>query len=173
MKMQQIAPWRWGGLGRWHRDEEPANSLRQQMESLHTEMDRLFEEILTESWRGSPLSRSAQQELLLPEIDETESDKAFHVSVELPGMDKKDVDITLTGRRLTIRGEKKREKKEKGEDYYRQERGYGAFRRIIDLPSEVDESKIEASFKKGVLNIELPKTREAQEKIKHIAVKAA
>ena len=173
MKMQQIAPRRWGGLGRWRRDEESVTSLRRQMESLHSEMDRLFEEVLNESWGGSLLPRSAQQEILLPEIDETEDDKAFHVSIELPGMDRKDIDVTLTGRRLTVRGEKKRKKKEKGKDYYRQERGFGAFRRIIDLPGEVDESGIEASFRKGVLSIKLPKTKEAQEKIKHIAVKAA
>ena len=88
-------------------------------------------------------------------------------------MDEKDVDITLSGRLLTIRGEKKEDEKEEGKDFYRRECTFGSFRRTLELPGEVDESKIEASFKKGVLKIDLPRTEEAQKKIKHIAVKAA
>ncbi len=112
-------------------------------------------------------------ELTLPKIDETEDDKAFYMSIELPGMDEKDVDIMLSGRLLTIRGTKKEDKKAEGKDYYRRERKFGSFRRTLELPGEVDESKIEAFFKKGVLKIELPRTEEAQNKIKHIDVKAA
>ncbi len=112
-------------------------------------------------------------DLTMPKIDETEDDKAFFVSIELPGMDEKDVDIMLSGRLLTIRGEKKEDEKEEGKDYYRRERKFGSFRRTLELPGEVDESKIEAFFKKGVLRIELPRTEEAQSKIKHIDVKAA
>ena len=88
-------------------------------------------------------------------------------------MDEKDVDITVTDHSLTIRGEKKRADEQKDKDYYRRERSYGAFRRVLELPGEVDQSKIEASFKKGVLHVTLPKTKEAQEKVKHIEVKAA
>ena len=110
---------------------------------------------------------------MMPDIDQTEDDKAFHMSIELPGMDEKDVDITLSSRLLTIRGEKKQEEKEEGKYFYRRERTFGSFRRTLELPGEVDESKIEASFKRGVLKIELPRTKEAQNRIKHIAVKAA
>ena len=74
---------------------------------------------------------------------------------------------------MTIRGEKKQYKELEGKDFYRRERNYGAFRRTIELPGEVDESKIKASFKKGVLQVDLPKTKEAQEKVRHIAVEAA
>jgi HSP20 family protein len=143
------------------------------MESLHKEMDRLFDEMTSEPFRRTLHPYGFGRDLVMPDIDETEDDKAFHVSIELPGMDEDDVDITLSGRLLTIRGEKKEDEKEEGKDFYRRERNYGAFRRTLDLPGEVDETKIEASFKKGVLRIELPKTKEAQEKIKHIAVKAA
>lgn len=173
MKMREITPWRWGGLRHWHRDKEPVGGFRQQMESLHSEMDRLFEEMLNDPWSGSLFAQPAHREMVMPDIDEIEDDKAFHVTVELPGMDEKDVDITLTDRRLTIRGKKKQETEEKDKDYYRRERNYGAFRRTIELPGDVDESKIEASFKKGVLSIELPKSAEAQEKVKHISVEAA
>lgn len=74
---------------------------------------------------------------------------------------------------LTIRGEKKREDEVKGSDYYRKERSFGAFRRTVPIPAEVDESAIDASFKKGVLYIELPKSEAARKQIKHIDVKAA
>jgi len=173
MTIRDIAPWKWGGLRRWGRDEEPRGGFFEQMESLHKEMDRLFQEMSSESFRGSMFPQAWGRDLMLPDIDETEDDKAFHISVELPGMDEKDVDITLSERQLTIRGEKKQDKAEEGKDFYRRERNYGSFRRTIELPGDVDESKIKASFKKGVLNIELPKTKEALEKIKHIEVKAA
>ncbi len=123
--------------------------------------------------RKSFVPREWGRNLMMPDIDQTEDDKAFHMSIELPGMDEKDVDITLSSRLLTIRGEKKQEEKEEGKDFYRRERTFGSFRRTLELPGEVDASKIEASFKRGVLKIELPRTKEAQNRIKHIAVKAA
>jgi HSP20 family protein len=173
MTIRDVVPWKWGGLRRWRSEDEPLTGFRHQMDNLHREMDRLFESITGESFPSLVFPEVFGRELLMPQIDETEDEKAFHVSVELPGMDEKDVDITLSDRRLTIRGEKRQDEKEEGKDYYRQERTYGAFRRTIDLPGEVDESKIEAAFKKGVLKIELPKTKEAQQKVRHIDVKAA
>jgi HSP20 family protein len=110
---------------------------------------------------------------LSPQVDEIEDDKAIHIKVELPGMDKEDVDISLSGGMLTITGEKKREEEEKGKDFYRKERSFGSFRRTLPIPVEVDEAKIKASFKKGILSIDLPKTPEARKKVKHITVKAA
>lgn len=173
MTLREIVPWRWGGLRRWEPNEGPFGGFRRQMETLHKEMDRLFDEVSSVPARPAFYPQGWGRNLVVPDIDEIEDDKAFHVSIELPGMDEKDVDITLSGRLLTIRGEKKEVEKEEGKDFYRRERNYGAFRRTLELPGEVDETKIEASFKKGVLTIELPKTAEAQEKIKHIAVKAA
>lgn len=173
MTLREIVPWRWGGLRRWEPDEGPFGAFRRQMENLHREMDRLFEDMTVEPQRSSNMPWAWGRELAMPNIDETEDDKAFYVSIELPGMDEKDVDVTLSGRLLTIRGEKKEDEKEEGKDYYRRERRFGSFRRTLELPAEVDESKIDASFRKGVLRIELPKTKEAQAKIKHIDVKAA
>lgn len=173
MTLREIVPWRWGGLRRWEPEEGPFGTIRRQMETLHREMDRLFDEMTTETARPSITPMAWGREFAMPNIDETEDDKAFYVSIELPGMDEKDVDITLSGRLLTIRGEKKEDEKEEGKDYYRRERRFGSFRRTLELPGEVDESKIEASFKKGVLWVTLPRTKEAQAKIKHIDVKAA
>ena len=110
---------------------------------------------------------------LTPRIDETEDEKAFHVKVELPGMSQDDVDVALSAGVLTIRGEKKREEEEKGKDFYRRERSFGSFRRSLPIPVDVDENLIEAKFEKGILYIELPKTEEARNKVKHISVEAA
>lgn len=174
MAIRELVPWKWGGLRRWEGEEGEFGSFRRQMDSLHHEMDRLFEDMTGFGMRRMTYPRLwGGREQLFPEIDETEDDKAFHVSIELPGLTEKDVDITLTGRVLTIRGEKKREEEEKGKEFYRRERSFGAFRRAIELPGEVDEKAIEAEFHNGVLKIELPKTKEAQAKIKHIEVKAA
>ena len=109
----------------------------------------------------------------MPRVDETEDEKGFHVKVELPGMDQKDVEVTMSDGMLTITGEKKQEEEETGKNFYRKERSFGSFRRVLPLPGDVDESRIEASFKKGILSIELPKTEEARKKVKHISVKAA
>ena len=173
MTLRDIVPWRWGSLRHWEPDESPFGAFRNQMASMHREMDNLFENLSSDPARQAFYPQAMGRQMVMPDIDETEDDKAFHVSIELPGMDEGDVDITLSGRLLTIRGEKKGEEKEERKDFYRRERTYGSFRRTLELPGDVDESKIEASFKKGVLKIELPKTEESQGKIKHIAVKAA
>jgi HSP20 family protein len=110
---------------------------------------------------------------VVPSLDAVEDDKAFHVTVELPGMNEKDVSVSVADRVLTIRGEKKESKEKRDKDVHRQERAYGSFRRTIELPNDIDSAKIEASFKDGVLTIHLPKTKEAQEKVKQIPVKAA
>jgi HSP20 family protein len=172
MAVGDIVPWRWGGLRRWEPEARPFESFRREVDALHREMDRLFEGMWGEGAGPLPMLEWARGEVV-PQLDVTEDDKAFHVKVDLPGMDEKDVDITMSDRMLTIRGEKKEEKEAKEGDYYRRERACGTFRRSIEIPAAVDTSKIEASFSKGVLTIELPKTKEAQEKTKHISIKAA
>ncbi len=84
--------------------------------------------------------------------------------VELPGMEKDDIEVNIIDHRLTVKGEKKKEKEIKEENYYRSERSYGSFIRALDLPKEVQAEKAQASFKDGVLEIRLPKTEEAKKK---------
>jgi HSP20 family protein len=173
MTLKDMVPWRWGGLRHWDEEDRPYESFLREMDTLHKEMDHLFENF----WKGSGnhtfMTKPWRHGALTPRVDETEDEMAFHVKVELPGMDQDDVDVTLSGGVLTIRGEKKREEEEKGKDYYRSERSFGSFRRSLPIPVDVDESKIEAKFEKGILYVELPKTKEAQEKVKHISIKAA
>jgi HSP20 family protein len=150
------------GLLSRRRDESPFRSLQR-------EMNRMFENFWLEpfgafeEWPGA----------FVPTVDVTEEDKEVRISAELPGMDEKDIDVTVRNNILTIQGEKKQEQEEKQKGFYRKESSYGTFRRVIDLPAEVDESKAEAEFKKGILRIRLPKTAEAQTKTKKIKIKSS
>ena len=103
--------------------------------------------------------------------DMVETDKAIEVSIELPGMEMKDIEVTVNDDMLTVKGEKKIERQEEKKGYYLSERSYGAIYRTIPLPPGVDGEKAQASFKNGVLTIKLPQTPEAQAKIKRIDVK--
>jgi HSP20 family protein len=106
----------------------------------------------------------------MPRLDVTEDAKAFTVTAELPGMNEKEIDLSVSGDTLTIRGEKKEEKEDKNKNYYYSERSYGTFMRSIPLPRQVETDKVSASFKKGVLTITLPKTAAAMESTKKIDV---
>ena len=169
MAMGEPVPWRWGGLRRLD-DGRTFDSFRAEMEALHRSIDRAFGSM----WSGpSLLSDVWVSREVVPSVDVTEEEKGFNVTVELPGMDEKDVAVSVADRVLTIRGEKKEEKEKKEKNLYRSERAYGSFRREMQLPADVDAEKIDASFKNGVLTIVLPKSKEAQAKVKQIPVKAA
>lgn len=142
-------------------EENPFALLRREMDSL---FDNFFRGFDMEPFEGRLGAFS-------PRIDVTENDKEIKISAELPGMDEKDIDVSLQNDLLTIRGEKKEEKEEKKKDYYSMERSYGSFCRTIPLPIEVETDKIDAKFKKGVLSITLPKTAKALAETKKIAVK--
>lgn len=105
--------------------------------------------------------------------DVVETEDHVEASIELPGMDMKDIDVTVSDDMLTIKGEKKVERQEDKKGYYLSERSYGSIYRTIPLPPGVDSEKAKASFKNGVLTVTLPKTPEAQAKVKHIEVKNA
>jgi HSP20 family protein len=167
-----LVPWRWGTL-RGFDDDRSFDSFRTEMETLHRSIDRLFTDAWGGSFAPSLLSETWTTGKITPRLDVVEDERAFRVSVELPGMIDKDVAVTVDDRMLTIRGEKKEEKEKKDKDVFRRERAYGSFRRTIELPGDVDSAKIEAKFKDGVLTIDLPRTKEAQDRVKQIPVKAA
>jgi len=105
-----------------------------------------------------------------PAFDISETENELIVRAEIPGMDKKDIDIHLTDALLTIRGEKRHEKEDKKENYHRIERGCGSFSRSIGLPFDVETDKADATYKDGVLKLTLPKSERA--KVKKIEVKS-
>jgi HSP20 family protein len=109
----------------------------------------------------------------MPAVDVVEVEKAYEVTVDLPGMDEKNIEVKVADGVLMIKGEKQQEKEEKKKDYYLQERSFGSYQRSFELPEGVDTDRIEASFKKGVLTVTLPKKPEAQKSRKKIEVRAA
>ena len=173
MAIGDIVPWRWGGLRRSEGVDRPFDMFRGEMDLLHRNIDRIFENMWTEGFGPSTFANVWGSTEVVPKLDLTENESGLQVSVELPGMAEKDVELSLTDRLLTIRGEKKAEKETKEKDVYRRERSYGSFRRTMEIPADIDSSKIDASFKNGVLTIQLPKTKEAQAKVKQIPIKAA
>lgn len=100
----------------------------------------------------------------MPAVDMVDEKDEIVVKADLPGLDQKDIEVTVQDGTLTIRGERKEEKEEKKEDYYYAERTYGAFMRSLPLPKGVDADKVKATFKKGVLEVHLPKAKEASGK---------
>ena len=127
------------------------------MTSLKNEMERLFDRFAELKWdEFSPLGEWA------PSMDVSETKDAVVVKAEVPGMESKDIAISLQEQLLTIKGEKKQEKEEKDERHHRVERSYGAFTRSIRLPVAVDGSKVTAAVKNGLLTVTLPKTAAAK-----------
>ena len=163
MAIRDLVPWNSRGRdvsGR--RDEEPHPIL-----SLHREMNRLFEDV----FRGFDLSPFNMDRWngtsSWPRIEISESEKEVQVTAELPGLEEKDIEVELANGVLAIRGEKKTETEDK--DRLFSERYYGRFERRIPL-DDIDQEKIDASFKNGVLNVTLPKSPTAQQKVRRIAI---
>ncbi len=158
----------------WKREERkvPVRQEERPAQSLQQEMNRLFDEFFTgfdlAPFRGFEGTWNAFR----PSVDVVETDKEIKVSAELPGLDEKQIDVSLSRDALTIKGEKKEEQEQKGENYYRLERSYGNFQRTIPLPCEVETDDVDATFKNGVLTIKLPKTADDQA-CKKISVRTA
>ena len=131
-----------------------------EFDRIREEMDRLWDSFL----EGRPVRRSEDGREWSPSVDISETKNDLVIKAELPGLDPKDIDISMNNGYLTIKGEKKHEKEEKDENYHLIERSYGAFTRSVQLPREVQSDKITASFKNGILRITLPKSEEAKKK---------
>jgi HSP20 family protein len=139
-------------------------------DTLRNQVDHLFRDFET-GFLQSPFQRDFdnfwRREVafpVTPAVDVVEKENAFELTAELPGLDAKDIGLSLLDNVLTIKGEKNEEKEEKTTDRFVSERRYGSFRRSLQLPAGVDSSKIEASYKGGVLSVKLPKSEEAQKK---------
>ena len=136
-----------------------------EVRTLRKEMDDLWNRFMGES----PFVRF-MSEGWMPSCDVSETKDKINIKMELPGLEAGDVELSLSGDLLTVRGEKKKEQEEKDEHHYQLECYSGSFQRTFRLPVEVDESKVDAKFDKGVLRITLPKTAKAKKK--EIKIKA-
>ena len=160
----------------WGREESRVPSLfrsdeRDPFLSLHREVNRLFDDVfrgfdgpLPSVGRASPFGGN------WPSVEISDNDKEIKVTAEVPGMDEKDIEVLFDDGVLTLRGEKRSETEDKERQF--SERTYGRFERRIPLGYEVEENKIDARFKNGVLSVTLPKTVKAQSQAKRIEIKS-
>jgi HSP20 family protein len=156
--MADITKWKPSELAEWGPFREASR--------LRREMDNLWDQYFGSGRRFF----GAKEEEWLPAVDVAEAADKITVKAEVPGLEPKDIDISLTGDILTIKGEKKSEREEKKENYHLVERSYGSFSRSLKLPAAVQADKIEASYKQGVLTVTCPKQEVV--KPKTIKVKA-
>ncbi len=163
MALRDLTPWRAATPAR--REENwPLGAFR--------DFDRMFDEFFNgygdpAPWRGS----LAQAGMLSPWLDVAETDKGYEIAVELPGIDDKDVEVTLAEGVLTIKGEKKAEKEEKNGGRIHVERSFGSFCRSLSLPEDADPEKTDARFEKGVLTVTVEKRADVKPAARRIEVK--
>ncbi len=136
---------------------------------MSEQMERMFEDLVGMTSLPTRM-RTREAGMPLPDVDVSETKEALEVDVDLPGMQERDIDITLSNGVLTVRGERKEERENQGRNYYRCERSHGVFSRRIMLPYNVDEEKVEARFDRGVLHITMPKSQEVKSR-EHIEIK--
>jgi len=150
-------------LTRYSGRELPAGLRQDPFTALRSEMDRLFDTF--GMWPGDGARA------LIPNIDVCETDKEIVIDAELPGIEEKDIDVTLAGDVLTIKGEKKSGREEKNRNYRLSERSYGRFYRQISIPFDAEPKAVKARFDKGVLHITIPKPENVATKSAKIPVK--
>ena len=165
MPNRDLTPWTAGrGLAPFARD--PFTSFRR-------EVDRLFDDFFAPTFAPAEgrTFAAAPNGGLWPSLDVRDTDKAFVVTAELPGLELKDVDVTLRDDALVISGEKRQERQEEDGGRRYSERSFGRFERIVPLEAEIEADKIEAGFKNGVLTVTLPKNPKAQDKTRKIEIR--
>ena len=153
----------------WKRGEQRtlAENGGDRFSYLRQQINRVFDDF----WDEPGLAPRENFIGFAPQVDVTETDKEVTVCAEIPGVEAKDIDVSVEDDVLTVKGEKKYEREENEKGQHRMERSYGSFERAIPLPVEVDEAKAKAEFKNGVLRLTLPKRPGAQTRRKKIPVK--
>jgi HSP20 family protein len=188
MELKKLVPWNW--FKKEEEDEgktlpvqredaqDQAYAFNSPLIRFHREIDRLFDN----AFRGFGSAPFRFDRSLIPKMDEGvlkptldlgATDKEYTITVEIPGVDEKDVKLEIVNDTLTIRGEKKQEKEEKEKNYYRVERSYGSFQRVLSLPEDADQENVKATFKKGVLTVNMPRRALPQSDVRQIEVKSA
>lgn len=179
---KHISPWNW----QKHEDQEREKSPQVQRQSARPEghplfpLQRAIDRIFDDAFFGSPafplglgrdLAILAPSTWLQPTMDIASTEKEYIVTLELPGVDEKEIQLEIVEDALSIHGEKKQEKEEKEKNYYRVERSYGSFQRTLTLPDDVDRDAISATFKQGVMKVTIPRKEAPKPTVKKIEVK--
>ncbi len=151
----------------------PANRSVDVFSAMKSEMDRVFDRF-HHGWPGLPhLFSASDNDILLPVLDLKDVGKSIVIEAELPGVDEKDVTLTIKDSVLTLKGQKRHSKEEKDENHFLMERSYGSFMRSVQLPDSIDESKVEARYDKGILTITAEKRPDAVKAEKRIEIRKA
>ncbi len=181
MDLKKLAPWNW-----FKKEEEqqpvslPVQRYGHSREAspiaqFHQDIDRLFDNFFRvfgfpTIGFGREAAPLAQTEWLKPTLDIAANEKEYAITVELPGVDEKDVELELSDGTLIVKGEKKQEKERREQNYYRMERSYGSFQRVLSLPEDAEEDGIVASYKHGVLTITIPRKARPATKARQITI---
>ena len=172
---QLLTPWNW-----FKKEQQQSLPVHHQsgvrsdnpFEQIHHDLDQLFTQffqgILSSPFRKDP--RASWNGFIQPHVDMSEGQKHYTISVEVPGVDQKNIDLTLADGTLMIRGEKRWEHEDHDKQYHRIERSYGSFQRMLSLPKDTDEQTIDAKFRNGVLTITIAKDPEAKPLVQRIAI---
>ena len=168
MSVRDLIPWNRGNNQRpmIYRGDDMDPFL-----SLHRNVNRLFDEVFRGFDTPSVFGQMMPNNGVWPSVEFSETDKEIRVTAEVPGLEEKDIEVLLEDGVLTLRGEKKSETEDKNRQF--SERYYGRFERRLALGREVEENKVAATFKNGVLTVTLPKTEKAQTNAKHIAINSS
>lgn len=180
MELEKLAPWNWfkkedeeKGWVVPVRRSEGNMVFPTSLADIQTEFDRLFDSLKRNFDVGFPSASLMRTDFFKPSLDIASDAKEYSVKVDLPGIDKENISVEYANNTLKIKGEKRQEKEEKEKNYYRVERSYGSFERVLDMPEDADADKIESSFKDGVLNVTIPRKALPSANTKHIAIKSA
>ncbi|WP_332302827.1 Hsp20/alpha crystallin family protein [Rhizobium sp. GR12] len=169
MSVRDLIPW-----GRNNGSQVPSvlrDDDRDPFLSLHREVNRLFDDVFRGFGSGLPsFGNGSAFRAGWPSVEISEADKEIKVTAEVPGLEEKDIEVLLNDGVLTLKGEKRSENEDRDRQF--SERYYGRFERRVPLGVEVDEDKVDASFRNGVLTVTLPKTEKAQSQVKRIAIKS-
>ncbi len=159
-----LSPWSW-----W-RGEDAKHPLL----SLQREIDQMFKDFAERVDWPAPLSTTSGAAVVSPKMDVVETDKSYELTADMPGIEEKDLEVSVANGMLTIKGEKRYAKEEKDEkrNFLRVERSYGGFQRSLALPADADEQKIAASYVNGVLKVTIPKSEKAAKVGRKIAISA-
>ena len=138
-----------------------------ELEEISTRLNRVFGKSFDRTDTGNEMMSVADW---MPSVDISETEAAYLIKGEIPGVNKEEVKISIQDGLLTIQGERKHEKEEKGKKFHRVECSYGSFVRSFQLPDDADESNVKAEFKDGMLNVTLPKSAKAKPKSINVSV---
>jgi HSP20 family protein len=181
MASTKLSPWNW--FKREHeqtlpvrRSEPEAGTPASPLDQFHTEFDRMVESMFSDfgftnpAFRPGTLQQGMRDTAFRPKVDVYGTDEEYVVQADLPGVEEKDLSVEIEGGVLVLSAEKHSEEKTEDKGYYRLERSSGSFRRVLDLPDDVDRDKISAKLDKGVLCVVMPRTGKPEGATRKIAI---